>query len=217
MQSPPKKCYYISVMAQVRPELKARLVGEGKWGDFVRFRSELVGRGAKPASALREAVAKFCPDFEGDGVKPDGPKLRAEQKAGVRPKRMRDEYAAAAKKIAEEVSSGKVAAVGGGEFVDAEAFRGKAFSSKDAPQMVAWVMERIFVKDVKPEDAPSGMAWTLLLMCRRSAAFAEDFVSKSVVKMIPSKPPDEERGGDDDFDGKLEYDILGRLLDGEGR
>jgi len=206
-------------MAQVRPELKARLVREGKWGDFVRFRSELVGRGAKPASALREAVAKFCPDFEGDGVKPDGPKLRAEQQAGVRPKRMRDEYAAAAKKIAEEVSAGKVApvAAAGDGGVDAEAFKGKVFSSKDAPQTVAWVLERIFVKDVKPEDAPSGMAWTLLLMCKRSAAFAEDFVSKSVVKMIPSKPPEEERGGDDDFDGKLEYDILGRLLDGEGR
>lgn len=115
-----------------------------------------------------------------------------------------------------------VAAEGGGDSseggggVDASAFVGKVFSAKDAPWIVAWVMDRMFVKDVAAEDAPNGVAWTLLKMCQRSSAFAEEFVSRVFVKMIPTKPPEEEKSGDD-FDGKVEYDILGRLLDGEGR
>lgn len=199
-------------MAQVRPELKAKLITDGKWADFVRYRSDLISGGAKPAAALREAMKRFCPEFVGDAVAPDTKAARAEKRGeAVSGRRAKDAADAAA--IAASVDSAKSSSC----TVEAKVFRGKAFSSKDAPATVAWVLERIFVKDVKPEDAPSGMAWTLLAMCKRSTAFAEDFVSKSIVKMIPAKPPDEDRSSDDDFDGKLEYDILGRLLDGGGR
>lgn len=136
--------------------------------------------------------------------------------AGVKPNAAFEE--AIARFCPKEVAAdgGDAEASGGGEGVDSSAFVGKVFSAKDAPGIVAWVMDRMFVKDVAADDAPNGVAWTLLKMCQRSSSFAEEFVSRVFVKMIPTKPPEEEKSGDD-FDGKVEYDILGRLLDGEGR
>ena len=55
-------CYHIGVMAKVAPEIKTRLMAEGTWNDFTRFRRDRQKEGETPAAAMRLAVAKFCPD-----------------------------------------------------------------------------------------------------------------------------------------------------------
>ncbi len=73
-----------------------------------------------------------------------------------------------------------------------------------------WVMRNFLVEDLKPEDAPDMVAWTLLDRCRTNAEFANQFMSSGFQKLLSAKGD----GGEDDpdkFDGKREYDILARM------
>ena len=209
-------------MAKLRPEIRAELETTGKWADFRLFREGLVRKGVRAVDALREAVEKFCPEHLGD-FRLSSRAEHAERRRGAQVVETATPILGEAKKV--EAAVGEIEAVAKKRVgveevmseVTAKTFKGKGFTAKDAMATVYWVMENYCVKDVKAEEAPNGSAWSILRLCKKSPAFAEDFFSKCVVKMIPTKPVEEESGDKDDFDGKLEYDILGRLLDGEGR
>ncbi len=208
-------------MAKLRPEIRLELEASGKWADFRLFREGLVRKGIRAVDALREAVEKYCPEHLGD-FRLSNRAEAMERRGGMKVVETKADSLGGEKKVGEvgeiEAVVKKVRGVGVEiPVVAAKVFKGKGFTAKDTMVTISWVVENLFVEDVKAEDAPNGFAWTLLTMCKRSPAFAEDFVSKSVVKMIPTKPLEEESGDKDNFDGKLEYDILGRLLDGEGR
>ena len=209
-------------MAKLRPEIRAELEATGKWADFRLFREGLVRKGVRAVDALREAVEKYCPEHLGD-FRLSSRAEHAERRRGAQVVETATPILGEAKKV--EAAVGEIEAVakkvrGDGveiPVVTAKTFKGKRFTAKDTMVTISWVVENFLVKDIKAEEAPNGVAWSLLTLCKGSLAFAEDFISKSFVKMIPTKPVEEESGDKDDFDGKLEYDILGRLLDGEGR
>ena len=189
-------CYHIGVMAKVAPEIKTRLMAEGTWKDFSLFRENAIKSGNAPAAAMRLAVAKFCPDLA--GLPP------CRHKAGAKSAKELAEYpvTAVVAPVADEAKPVEVAA----KRVD--------FSGKTCTMVAAldWVIDAMALdpSQVDPAGAPAAKAWSLYLMCRRSPSFAEDVISKAVVRQIPNGMREDETG-DEKFAGEREYDILAAL------
>ena len=181
-------------MAKVAPEIKTRLLAEGRWADFTLFRDNAQKEGNGPAAAMRLAVAKFCPDLA--GLPP------CSHKKGAKSAKELADYPSAS--IAKPEPAGK-----GGDGVPLEIFAGKKCSMVEA---LDWVIDMLALdpSQVKPEDAPGSKAWSLYLMCRRSPSFAEDVISKAVVRQLPNGMREDEVG-EGGFDGEREYDILAAL------
>ncbi len=182
------------VMAKVSPEIKTRLLSEGRWDDFTLFRKNAQKEGNSPAAAMRLAVAKFCPDLAGLPPCP--------HKKGAKSAKELAEYPSSA--IA-KAADGLMAMTG----VSLDMFAGKKCSMVDA---LDWVIDALALdpSQVRPDTAPAAKAWSLYLMCRHSPSFAEDVISKAVVRQIPAGAPDGEGGGES-FAGEREYDMLAAL------
>lgn len=186
-------CYHTG-MAKVAPEIKERMLACGTWKDFSRFRENAQKEGETPAAAMRLAVAKFCPDLAGI---PPVPHRKGEcAKAAEVPVKKR-----AMKKVAE----GLMEMTG----VSLAMFDGKKCTMVEA---LDWVIDALALdqSQVKPDTAPAAKAWSLYLMCRRSPAFAEDVISKAVVRQIPNGMREEDNGSEV-FAGEREYDMLAAM------
>ncbi len=192
-------CYHIRAVAKVNPEVKTRLLAEGTWNDFCLFRDNAQKEGNTPAAAERLAVAKFCPDLAG--------LPRVPHKKG------------ATAKAKEAVSVPSTSVSGSGNMrlptsppaggVPLEIFDGKSCTMVKA---LDWVIDMLALdpSQVRPETAPAAKAWSLYLMCRRSPSFAEDVISKAVVRQLPNGAREEETG-DEEFAGEREYRLLEAL------
>ena len=189
-------CYHIGVMAKVAPEIKTRLMAEGTWNDFTRFRKDRQKEGETPAAAMRLAVAKFCPDLA--GLPPCSHRKGAKD----------------ARELAKPTASSVVPAEPAQETgVSLDVFEGKTCTMAKA---LDWVIDMMALdpSQVRPDTAPAAKAWSLYLMCRRSPSFAEDGISKAVVRQLPNGSREEENG-DEEFAGEREYRLL-EALKGEG-
>ena len=197
-------CYHVGVMAKVAPEVKERLLADGNWGDFNLFRRNRQKEGETPAAAMRLAVAKFCPDLAGlppcshrkgakdarELAKPPDTSISAPMPEGDDPARLLP----------------KGPCVG---CVPLSVFAGKDCTMAKALDWVI-VMMGVEPSEVKPEDAPGPKAWSLYLMCRKSPSFAEDVISKAVVRQLPNGSREEDNG-DEEFAGEREYRLLDAL------
>lgn len=181
---------------KVAPEIKTRLLADGTWNDFCRFRENAQLEGNAPAAAMRLAVAKFCPDLANlppcphrKGAMQDAKERVVHPKSGIVP------------------ASAPGAAVSSG--VSLDVFVGKKCTMVEA---LDWVMDVLGLdpSQVKPETAPAAKAWNLYRMCLRSPAFAEDVISKAVVRQIPNGMREDETGGEE-FAGEREYRLLEAL------
>lgn len=181
-------------MAKVAPEIKARLEADGTWRDFNRVRENEQKLGRTPVEAMRAAIERFCPDLSGVPMpshKKAAPKAKAVQAA-----------------------SSPVRQPGGPPVADPSVFAGKTCSMAKA---MDWIIDALAVdpSQVRPETAPAAKAWSLYLLCLKSPAFAEEVITKAVVRQIPNGKQDEDTG-DSSFDGEKEYDILGAIGAGGG-
>lgn len=185
-------CYHIRAVAKVNPEVKTRLLAEGTWNDFCLFRDNAQKEGNTPAAAERLAVAKFCPDLAGLPRVPHKKGATAKAKEAV--------------SVPATSISGKPPPVTG---VPLEIFDGKSCTMVKA---LDWVIDMLALdpSQVRPETAPAAKAWSLYLMCRRSPSFAEDVISKAVVRQLPNGAREEETG-DEEFAGEREYRLLEAL------
>ena len=192
-------CYHIGVMAKVAPEIKTRLMAEGTWNDFTRFRKDRQKEGETPAAAMRLAVAKFCPDLA--GLPPCSHRKGA--------KDARELAKPPPDSVVSKVANGLMAMTG----VSLDVFEGKTCTMAKA---LDWVIDMMALdpSQVRPDTAPAAKAWSLYLMCRRSPSFAEDVISKAVVRQLPNGSREDE-SGDEDFAGEREYRLL-EALKGEG-
>ena len=192
-------CYHIGVMAKVAPEIKTRLMAEGTWNDFTRFRKDRQKEGETPAAAMRLAVAKYCPDLA--GLPPCSHRKGA--------KDARELAKPPPDSVVSKVAGGLMAMTG----VSLDVFEGKTCTMAKA---LDWVIDMMALdpSQVRPDTAPAAKAWSLYLMCRRSPSFAEDVISKAVVRQLPNGSRAEENG-DEEFAGEREYRLL-EALKGEG-
>ncbi len=185
-------CYHVRVMAKVAPEVKTRLLADGNWSDFNLFRRNKQKEGETPAAAMRLAVAKFCPDLA--GLPP------CQHRKGAKDARE------LAKPPDTSIASAKPPPATG---VPLEGFAGKSCTMVKA---LDWVIDMLALdpSQVVPETAPAAKAWSLYLMCLRSPSFAEDVISKAVVRQLPNGAREDETG-DDEFAGEREYRLLEAL------
>lgn len=68
--------------------------------------------------------------------------------------------------------------------VKAKMFKGKTCDERTAVQ---WVVENLMIVDVKPEQAPSATAWTMLMECRTDKDFRRAMLQSIWPKLLPSK------------------------------
>ena len=185
-------CYHVRVMAKVAPEVKTRLLADGNWSDFNLFRRNKQKEGETPAAAMRLAVAKFCQDLA--GLPPCAHKKGAKDAREL------------AKPPDTSIASCKPPPSAG---VPLEVVAGKSCPMVRA---LDWVIDMLALdpSQVVPETAPAAKAWSLYLMCLRSPSFAEDVISKAVVRQLPNGAREDETG-DDEFAGEREYRLLEAL------
>ena len=196
-------CYHIRAVAKVNPEVKTRLLAEGTWNDFCLFRDNAQKEGNTPAAAERLAVAKFCPDLAGLPRVPHRKGATAKAKEAVSVPSTSVSGSTSGK--TELAAKGLMAMTG----VSLEIFDGKSCTMVKA---LDWVIDMLALdpSQVRPETAPAAKAWSLYLMCRRSPSFAEDVISKAVVRQLPNGAREEETG-DEEFAGEREYRLLEAL------
>ena len=197
-------------MAQVRPEVKEKLVADGRWPDFVRYRKELTDGGLKPSVAFDIAIARICPEFAAESRAKRGRPRKTADDGAADPSVSRAE-AAQAKVEARVAAAGKL-----GEEIEAEKRRkqkeglvGKdVFAGKPkvgAADEVLWVAKNLTV-DVGPEDAPGELAWNFLVLCRESADFKVKFML-NIASDVVKRRSDEEDGDGKKWDGVKQYDL----------
>lgn len=185
---------------KVAPEIKTRLLAEGKWNDFVRFRENAQLEGNAPAAAMRLAVAKFCPDLANLPPCPHKKGAKSAKELAEHPR----------KSIVPSCGTGAECEPADGVCgVSLDVFAGKKCSMVDA---LDWIIDALALdpSQVKPETAPAAKAWSLYRMCLKSPSFAEDVISKAVVRQIPNGMREDDFGGES-FAGEREYRILDAL------
>ena len=206
-------------MAKVRPEVKERLVADGRWPDFTRYRTELIAGGVKPGEAIDMAIAKICPEFA---------ESRVSKRRGRKPKAVADVVQKPVSKEpgTPEEAEAKVAEAGKrAEAIEAErkkkvedALVGKdVFAGKPkvgAAEEVLWVAKNLTVA-VKPEDAPGELAWNFLMLCRESADFKVKFML-NIASDVVKRRSDEEAEDKAKWDGVAEYDLCGAMKEAQG-
>jgi len=212
-------------MAQVRPEVKEKLVADGRWPDFVRYRKELTDGGLKPSVALDVAIARICPEFAEsreprkrgrprkvrEPVDKDIAEIRnevaevaqdASGEAEVMVKARTEARMSEAAKIGDEIEAEKRRKQKEG-LVGKDVFAGKP--KVGAADEVLWVAKNLTV-DVGPEDAPGELAWNFLVLCRESADFKVKFML-NIASDVVKRRSDEEDGDGKKWDGVKQYDL----------
>lgn len=203
-------------MARVSPEMKSKLIADGRWAEFVRFRDGRIAAGTSPIQAKIEAIAAVCPEFAAEapgrkcGAKPKGWTKEAEDAEAV------GRVAAATEKVEALVErkaerDRRERAAKEERYVDVGVFAGKSPAS--AADEVLWVAKNLNMR-VEAKDAPGELAWNFLEMCRESAEFRVKFML-NIASDVVRRRGDEEADGREGFDGGAEYDILASL--GEDR
>lgn len=193
-------------MAKVRPEVKERLVADGRWPDFTRYRTELIAGGVKPGEAIDMAIAKICPEFAESRVsKRRGRKPKSTQKpVSTEPGTPEEAEAkvAEAGKRAEAIEA-ELRRKAESALVGKDVFAGKP--KVGAAEEVLWVAKNLTVA-VKPEDAPGELAWNFLMLCRESADFKVKFML-NIASDVVKRRSDEDDGDGKKWDGVKQYDL----------
>lgn len=143
-------------MGQTRQQLKERLQAAGDWQDYVAQREQLVGEGLTPAQAREEALRRI------DARPPRPRELRtADAQNGPAPT---------------EDPNATTVEPSGPDF------------TRHVPNHAAaqWVAENIANAKVRPEDAPSGLAWGLLQWVRHTPANQATFWGSIWPKLLPT-------------------------------
>ncbi len=175
---------------KIDPAIRKRLEHDGNWIPFCYRRSELIHKGESRQEADRTALKEFgIPKEEADALRASKPE--GERRDGKTPQEVRAGEAVFRKQTREE---GRVAK---------SVFEGKDCSFREE---VIWVANNVHIRGVKPKDAPSSSAWTMLNYARSSGTnlgyFLRDFYAKIHISEAKGDAQDEGPFKDDgkDFD-----------------
>lgn len=206
------------IMATVANDpLKERLLSKGLWADFVRLRHDACERdGLSSAKAAKQVLESIDPEavalLNGRGrPMKKGVKAvaKAAESAGEQKKSLAD-VRLENRDAKSSVATPKSCRVGFPSF----AVTKDTFAGKGCPYTVSlnWAYSNHRIVDISPNDAPSAVAWNLLLDMRESPSIKAD-VLKGWSNAMARKAEVEEQSGDS-FDGKETYDLAGVIAGG---
>lgn len=208
----------------ISDEVKRRLIDSGLWADFVRRRADVLARGEAESNnqAAKMVLAEMDPGAlemlkpvgrpskrKAAGVVADGAdshvaadSVPVAASAGLAEVRMANRDAKA--RAAFAAASARTAVP---EFeVTKETFAGKSCSYSTS---LNWAYSNYRIADVSPDDAPSAVAWNLLLDIRESPSFKADVLKGWSNAMARKAETDEQDANR--FDGEGEYDMLAAI------
>lgn len=86
------------------------------------------------------------------------------------------------------------------------------WDGKEASEVecIRWVARNMDVLNVRAEDCPDPMAWSLLQRCRTNASFAEDFWKSMFTKIVPNKR-DLGEGVEGEMDGEPQLETIEKV------
>jgi hypothetical protein len=212
-------------MAKCRAEHKHELVKQGRWREFVQYRSSLEVGGMVAASANTEAVRRFLGEeaagtagenggkhnradgpvvFDDDfGPEPDDIDEPEEKgKKGTQSKDSKKRVANKDKAVISSVPDPPPP-------VKRSAFVGKPDTSE--VENIRWVADNMRIVDIKPRDCPSLRAWNLLCECRENSYFRSNFWKDHYGKIIPSKSQLTDGDGKGKLDGEATVELIERI------
>lgn len=219
-------------LRETKDDLRTRLKREGRWRQFVNYRTELKTSGYTASAAHRAAATAFPPLVEGATgpvIKGDPPPPRidndGDDDGGGTPAPMLGELESdiqAGREIVERMAGERPLPGSGheGGRQGAGAVRsciplfprgefggdGKPVSPRQA---VEWAFENLCVDDVKPGDAPSPGAWALLIGARQSGLSLKQFFD-TWAKLLPTKTQIEQQDRFTD-DGSVVLDLIDKV------
>ena len=182
-------------MPKLDPELKQKLLKEGKWAEFTIYRQDLKDGGMLNADAHHAAVNKFfdnVPKPIRRKVKPKDPPppTKEEKTAGVTVK----EYTGSLPPL---------------PLVQSDTFDDKKCTEVES---VRWVADNMMVENPRHEDCPSAAAWGMLGQCRSSMISQSDFWKQTFPKLLPSRTEmEKERDGATSESKAME--VINKLLE----
>ena len=184
--------------------LKERLLSKGLWADFVRMRHDLcASEGLSSAKSAKRVLEQIDPDAV-ELLNGRGRPMKNGKKAELRQKAKGTTLADVrlANKDAKVVAKAEVAKSQSDDYViTKDTFAGKSCSNIAA---ILWAYSKHRVKDISPADAPSELAWNLLIDMRQSPSFKADMMGKMAVQWAKQS----ERSEGADWEGKSQYDDL---------
>ena len=197
----------------VTDELKNELMSRGIWADFVRVRADVKERGEAKTSRTQTiaALEQLAPDLV-ERVLPRG---RPPKNAFV--KLAPDFPQASQPKSLADVKRERRDARAGGDSVNVPFVSRDMFAKKSCSNMTSliWAVESLAFVDVRPEDAPSALAWSLYSLMATSPSTKADMAKVVAAKIAQRASAEEENGGQ--FDGEGEYDMAVAIeREGEG-
>lgn len=208
----------------VAPELKEALLSRGVWADFNHRREDIKAEmGCTTREASVAALEELAPDLAdqmrlpgrprkvkspppsqntppASSPKPPPENAHGEPAPGFSPPASLPKRSLAdAKRVARDsrlggVSDAPVASRG--------MFDGKSCSNM---QSLIWAVESLAFSDVRPEDAPSALAWSLYSLMMQSPSTKADIAKVTAAKIAQRASAEEESNGR--FDGEGEYSM----------
>ena len=163
------------------PTYCADIKKAGLWRDFQRIVQKYKRQGVEPEKALILARLEFEEVRSDIGRRLDGiggPAATAEHNLTppwLARKQKESDFAAGPRSLATPRKT-----------VSGEVFSGKESTAR---RVVEWVFENLYVKDVKPEDAPSAGAWGYLqaILADPTREMERRFLTSVWPQLIPSK------------------------------
>lgn len=181
-------------MARVNENIKTSLREAGLWKMFYQRRDELRAGGMSATEAYRLSLGEVLPGMESAGWRAvfgeDGEIADFARPAGsggvaeTAGKTVSVVTAERSERKSETVVSSKRRSKATEWMGGREVFEGKTAT---VVENIQWVAENLENPDPRPEDAPSAVAWGMLVHYQFSPATKADFWNGVYVKLVPSK------------------------------
>lgn len=202
----------------VASELKEALLSRGVWADFNHRREDIKAEmGCTTREASVAALEELAPDLADQMRLPGRPRkvkspppslpsaapgnAHGETAPGFSPPpaSLPKRSLADAKRVARDSRLGGVS--------DAPTATRGMFDGKSCSNMqsLIWAVESLAFSDVRPEDAPSALAWSLYSLMTQSPSTKADIAKVTAAKIAQRASAEEESNGR--FDGEGEYSM----------
>jgi len=203
-------------MPKTDPELKAKLLEKGQWGEFVKYRQELKIGGMSGVEAHHRTLDKFfdhLPEAEREKLKKiHRPGNKTKKKKSTTkgqpvpssvdgggsdsPTKLPSPSGSPPSTLSvshrctvnEKISDATVKEYTG-DLPKLKPVRSEDFDGKQAPEVevIRWVASNMEIQNPEPKDCPSAAAWGLLAQCRNSPIARGEFWKQTYPKLLPSR------------------------------
>ena len=187
-------------MPKISSDLKAKLIEEGRWTEFVRYRQDLKAGGSSSVTAHKAAVDHFfnnAPEksSESGSVNPKSAQSATESAQSVEKRRPIPDVPADVRSGSSSKPAEPTVKTGGSDYAELPPVQSSDFEGRVANEVdvIRWVAANMEIQDPNPADCPSSSAWGLLAHCRSSNVARSEFWKQTYPKLLPSRAKMEEQ------------------------